>query len=102
MLLQTAWAVASDDTGKRSVNVRILFDTGSQWSYVADALVRRLNLKPLRKEKLQLNTFGEPGFRGKSCDLVRIHLQGLNGGECSQYKPCNSQLSVLLYRIWSI
>ena len=51
---------------------------------MADALIRRLNLKPLRKEKLQLNTFGEPGFRGKSCDLVRIRLQGLNGGECSQ------------------
>ena len=84
VLLQTAQAVASDDTGKRSVNVRILFDTGSQRSYVTDALVRRLNLKPLRKEKLQLNTFGEPGFRGKSCELVRIRLQGLNGGECSQ------------------
>ena len=84
LLLQTARAVASDDTGKRSVNVRILFDTGSQRSYMTDALVRRLNLKPLRKEKLQLNTFGEPGFRGKSCELVRIRLQGLNGGECSQ------------------
>ena len=84
MLLQTARAVASDDNSGRSVNVRILFDIGSQRSYVTDALVRHLNLKPLRKEKLQLNTFGEPGFRDKSCDLVHIHLQRVNGGECLQ------------------
>ena len=82
MLLQTARAVASDDTSGRSVNVRILFYTGSQRSYVTDALVRRLNLKPLKREKLQLNTFGEPGFKGKNCDLVQICLQKVNGREC--------------------
>ena len=64
VLLQTARAVAfNDDTG-RTINVRVLFDTGSQRSYVTDTLVSRLNLKPLKKEKLQLNTFGEPGFKG--------------------------------------
>jgi len=33
-----------------------LFDTGSQRSYVTDVLVRCLNLKPLNRERLQLNT----------------------------------------------
>ena len=61
MLLQTARAVASDDTGKRSVNLRILFDTGSQRSYVADALVRRLNLKS--EQKLQSETAVEHFWR---------------------------------------
>ena len=66
VLLQTACAVAfNDDTG-RIINVRVLFDTGSQKSYVTDTLVSRLNLKPLKKEKLQLNTFGEPGFKGRN------------------------------------
>ena len=40
VLLQTARAVASDDTSGRSVNVRILFDTGSQRSYVTDLDLR--------------------------------------------------------------
>ena len=84
MLLQTARAVASDGTGGRSVTVQVLFDTGNQRSYVTDTLVRRLKLKPLRREKLRLNTFGEPGFKSKSCDLVRIHLQNLNGSDCLQ------------------
>jgi len=30
------------------VNIRILFDTGSQRSYATESLVKRLNLKPIR------------------------------------------------------
>ena len=84
VLLQTARALASDGANARSVNIRILFDTGSQRSYVTESLVKRLNLKPLRKERLQLNTFGEPGFKGNNCDLVTIHLQKFNGGDSLQ------------------
>ena len=84
VLLQTARALASDGTSSRSANVRILFDTGSQRSYVTESLVKHLNLKPLRKERLQLNTFGEPGFKGKSCELVQIRLQKLNSNESFQ------------------
>ena len=84
VLLQTARAVAfNDDTG-RTINVRVLFDTGSQRSYVTDTLVSRLNLKPLKKEKLQLNTFGGPGFKGRNCDLVKVHLQAPGTGEVVQ------------------
>jgi len=82
VLLQTARALASDGTSNnRCVNIRILFDTGSQRSYATESLVKRLNLKPIRRERLQLNTFGEPGFKGKSCDLVEINLQKLNGDD---------------------
>jgi len=63
------YTLASDDNSSRSINIRILFNTGSQRSYITESLAKRLNLKPLRKERIQLNTFGEPGFRGKSCDL---------------------------------
>ena len=31
---------------------------------------------------MQLNTFGEPGFKGKNHDLVQIYLQKVNGREC--------------------
>jgi len=78
VLLQTAHALTSNGTSSRSANVRVLFDTGSQRSYVTESLVKCLNLKPLRKERLQLNTFGESGFKGKSCDLVQIHFSIFN------------------------
>lgn len=45
VLLQTARAVASAKEGGISVKVRILFDTGSQRSYVTEALSRWLRLK---------------------------------------------------------
>jgi len=84
VLLQTTRAVAfNDDTGS-SINVRILFDTGSQRSYETDVLVRHLNLKLLKMERLQLNAFGEVGFRVKTCELVKIHLRALGTDEVVQ------------------
>ena len=51
---------------------------------MTDTLVSRLNLKPFKKEKLQLNTFGEPGFKGINCDLVKVHLRAPGTGEIIQ------------------
>ena len=56
VLLQTARAVATN--GSRSKPVRILFDTGSQRSYVTNDLAKQLKLTPLKRETLHLNTFG--------------------------------------------
>ena len=74
VLLQTASTMASSKEGVASVNIRILFDTGSQRSYVTEALCRHLRLKPVKKERLHLNTFGEPAFKSKTCDLVQIRM----------------------------
>ena len=82
VLLQTARAMASGKEGGASVNIRILFDTGNQRSYVTEALCRRLRLKPVKKERLHLNTFGEPAFKGKTCDLVQIRLQKIGSSDC--------------------
>ena len=54
--------MASSKEGGASVNIRILFDTGSQRFYVTEALCRCLSLKPVKKERLHLNTFEEPAF----------------------------------------
>ena len=56
VLLQTARAVALDETGKISTPVRILFDTGSQRTYVTENLQPKL--KSVQHERLNLNTFG--------------------------------------------
>ena len=56
VLLQTARAVALDETGKISTPVRILFDTGSQRTCVTENLQPKL--KSVQNERLNLNTFG--------------------------------------------
>lgn len=59
VLLQTAQAVTLHKTGKISTPVRILFDTGSQRSYVTENLQSKLKLKFIQHKRLNLNTFGE-------------------------------------------
>ena len=81
VLLQTARALASDEGTGRAVAARILFDTGSQRSYITDNLANRLRLKSLGKERLHLNTFGDHNFRRKTCNVVAVHLRKLNGTE---------------------
>jgi predicted nucleic acid-binding Zn-ribbon protein len=63
VLLKTATATALNEDGSKSTTVRILFDTGSQRSYITDNLKTRLGLKTTKTETLQLNTFGEKGLK---------------------------------------
>ena len=53
ILLQTARAVAVGPAG-----IRMLLDSGSQFTYIAKTLKERLGIEPIQKEKLHLNTFG--------------------------------------------
>lgn len=57
-----------------SVPVRVLFDSGSQLSYVTERLQDRLRLKPIRIEKLHLNTFGTRGYKTQACNVVKLYL----------------------------
>lgn len=75
VLLQTAWGVALDETGKHSIPVRILLDTGSQRSFVTEDLNSKLKLKHVQREKLTLNTFGENRCKNQRCDLMNLRLQ---------------------------
>ena len=81
ILLQTARTVVTNSEGTKSAKVRILFDSGSQRSYVSNSLKSRLNLKPIKHETLNLNTFGNNKFRKHNCDLVELYLQDKNGGK---------------------
>ena len=63
VLLQTAKAMAFNEDNSKSTQVRILFDNGSQRSYVTSDLKSRLNLNPIKTETLHLNTFGGSTFR---------------------------------------
>ena len=57
VLLQTATAVAINEDQSKSTTVRVLFDSGSQRSYITDGVRRKLGLKSTNIETLHLNTF---------------------------------------------
>ena len=81
ILLQTARTVVTNSEGTKSAKVCVVFDSGSQRSYVSNSLKSRLNLKPIKHETLNLNTFGNNKFRKHNCDLVELYLQDKNGGK---------------------
>ena len=52
VLLQTARAIASKNGESKGIPVRILLDSGSQRSYVTEAVKNKLKLEPMKKETL--------------------------------------------------
>jgi hypothetical protein len=59
ILLQTARAnIQSNDT-LRQVSTRILFDSGSQRTYISEKVRNSLKLKAVRSEKVIIKTFGQ-------------------------------------------
>ena len=58
-VLQTARATVKNSNGSKSASAKILFDSGSQRSYVTDNLRGKLGLEQLSNDTLRLNTFGD-------------------------------------------
>ncbi|XP_028413524.1 uncharacterized protein LOC114536361 [Dendronephthya gigantea] len=75
VMLQTATAVATNVDGSKSSKVKILFDSGSQRSYITEGLKSRLNLEPRKTETLHLNTFGERSYRKQKCEVSPLVLR---------------------------
>ena len=75
ILLQTARTFAFKDNQSKKVPVRILFDSGSQRSYITDELCDKLNLRVEGKENLNLNTFGSNRYRKQSCTRVKVRIE---------------------------
>ena len=84
ILLQTAQAMAVNPTTDQFRRIRLLFDNGSQQSYVTEGLCTTLNLKPGHNERLQLNTFGDQNHQTKNCAVVQLELHGINSVDCTQ------------------
>ena len=81
MLLQTAQAIAGNESNQRETRVRVLFNSGSQRSYVTEDLCHSLGLTPVRVEKLRLNTFGDTRFKPKQCKLYKLYLRNSRSSE---------------------
>ena len=79
LLLQTATTYVQSTNEYKLVKARILLDSGSQHSYITNSLKSKLSLVPLKRETLNLNTFGDKQFSKQQCDIVQVSLQGKNG-----------------------
>ena len=76
VLLQTAYVNVSDLSVQKETNAIVLFDSGSQRTYISNELKNLLNLPVLRKESIVIQTFGNKNSCVKSVDIVPLKLFG--------------------------
>ena len=73
VLLQTAkTTVYKIDNPERTRVVRIIFDSGSQRSYITDRVRHHLSLEPIHTETMVIKTFGSKNQTKQACDVVRV------------------------------
>ena len=75
VLLQTAKAFAFGDDRSQKIPVNILFDCGSQKSYVTEEIKNELSLNVKHKETVNLNTFGSQTYSRKVSEHVIVNLE---------------------------
>ena len=75
ILLQTAIAIAYNPTApEKSRRVRIVFDSGSQRSYMREQVAKDLSLTSEDEKSLTIITFGSKREQTRVCNLVRLGL----------------------------
>ncbi|XP_065062455.1 uncharacterized protein LOC135689235, partial [Rhopilema esculentum] len=77
-VLQTAKAVVTGNI--RDVKARVLFDSGSQRSFVTRSMVEKLGLNPIKQVRLGIKTFGSQNMDEKIRDVVELELKGVESG----------------------
>ena len=83
----TARAIATSN-GK-STPVCVLFDAGSQRSYVSSVVLQRLDMKPVKKKVLHLNTFEENRFKRQNCGVYKLNLENSRTGDGAEIQAVN-------------
>ena len=82
VFLQTAQVLVSNPGNpEHKINTRLIFDTGSQRSYVSEGLREELACPTVKTETLMIKTFGTTTGELKSHDMVEVCIQGLNSEE---------------------
>ena len=74
ILLQTAKAHAFAADGVTKLPITILFDSGSQRSYVSEETKKKLSLLSELSEVMNINTFGTNKHEKKLCKLVTVRV----------------------------
>ena len=75
--LQTAQAIVN---GSNENTVRVLFDSGSQKTFVTRDVVEKAKLGIVRKETLGIKTFGSEEIDRKVRNVVELDLRAMNRG----------------------
>ena len=88
ILMQTARAIVYNPLKpKVTVEVRLLFDSGSQRSYMTERAMKLLHLEPTGEQSLLISTFGTVSEQAKVYPLVSVgvHLKGYPNASLSLY-----------------
>ena len=82
VLLQTAQVLVSNPGNpEHKINAHLIFDTGSQRSYVSEGLREEMSCPTVKTETLMIKTFGTTTGELKSHNMVKVCIQGLNSEE---------------------
>ena len=80
VLLKTARAnVSKPGNGERFVNARMVFDCGSQRSYISKNLQKTLNLPITGQDTPLIKTFRESTAKLRRCDIVQMAVEADDG-----------------------
>ncbi len=79
VLLQTARAFVYGDDKSKGMEVNVLFDGGSQRSYVNEKIREKLGVKGKKRETINLNTFGNDKHAKQVCEVCDINVE-VEGG----------------------
>ena len=74
VLLQTAFVKVGDLHLQKQSKVNVLFDTGSQCTYISNDLKNYLNLPVPRKKRILIKVFGIEDTRVKNVDTVPLKI----------------------------
>ena len=69
--------MSSTNSANTGIKLHIIFDQGSQHSYLSHRARDALNLNTVTKERLLINTFGAEEEEFKICDKVEIVVGSL-------------------------
>ena len=80
ILLQTARTNAYDpEDPERKVSVRLIFDSGSQRSYITERVSNQLGLRALGIKEMSIATFGAGNGIRHNCEVVKVALETREG-----------------------
>lgn len=83
VLLQTAKIfVSRADEPNHRIQARLIFNTGSQRSYVSTRLKNGFQLPTINRETLMIKTFGSETGQLQSSNLVQLCMQGMKWETC--------------------
>ena len=72
ILMTTARSDAQNPQTMEKCSARILFDTGSQRTYITNEMKARLKFRTIKSERINLNTFGNKSNKICEVDLVQL------------------------------